>query len=242
MTSAQQHIQAQQGISSSPAAYIIKTGILLSIVFFMVQLLSTASAADCPVKLTKCNGTDIVTCLRRDGNCQCSCIKKSDGCSTPWKWGFCSWWQRISCDFKDGACICRCAYSHHVAGITETCLTPIFDFDFTPPSCTTVRTDQAGAKGGGVGLNFPVAMKEIWLGLSILFVAAAAVNTGRHPSCVTRCRNSTTRSCLHIRNGECKCGCVGFNKLCAPWNTTKCRPCGPYPTCYLIDRECDCYC
>ncbi|XP_075555269.1 uncharacterized protein LOC142587851 [Dermacentor variabilis] len=108
MTSAQQDIQTQQGTFSSPATYIIKTCILLSTVFLMVQLLQTASAADCPVKLTNCNSTQRVTCLKREGNCQCACIRKSDGCSTPWKWGFCSWWQRISCDIKDGVCICRC--------------------------------------------------------------------------------------------------------------------------------------
>ncbi|XP_049525966.1 uncharacterized protein LOC125946497 isoform X2 [Dermacentor silvarum] len=101
-------VQRLQVICSSPAAYIIRTCIPVIILLVIIQLLRTTSAADCPVKLTKCNHTQIVTCLQRDGNCQCICIKRSEGCPTPWKWGFCSWWQRVSCDLKEGACICRC--------------------------------------------------------------------------------------------------------------------------------------
>ncbi|XP_049276270.1 uncharacterized protein LOC125760352 isoform X1 [Rhipicephalus sanguineus] len=63
-----------------------------------------------------------------------------------------------------------------------------------------------------------------------------------HPTCVVRCWNQTTPSCLHLKNGECKCGCACVNRPCEPWNHTKCRLGGPYPQCYYEKGKCDCYC
>uniref|UniRef100_L7M997 Putative metastriate ixostatin family member n=1 Tax=Rhipicephalus pulchellus TaxID=72859 RepID=L7M997_RHIPC len=82
--------------------------ILLSASFVAIMLLQTSWAADCPVKSTKCNSTQRVSCLKREGNCQCTCIKRGEACKTPWWWGYCYWYQRIACDVTDDACICRC--------------------------------------------------------------------------------------------------------------------------------------
>uniref|UniRef100_A0A224YCS6 Metastriate ixostatin family member n=1 Tax=Rhipicephalus zambeziensis TaxID=60191 RepID=A0A224YCS6_9ACAR len=80
----------------------------LVVLLTVVLINQNATCATCPTKLTKCTHPNVTTCLQRPGNCQCSCTPQNWGCNYPWKWGFCSWWQRVSCDFSDSVCMCRC--------------------------------------------------------------------------------------------------------------------------------------